>query len=224
MRFLSLCVLSPSQWIYEIQGCQCALCCKDARAWKQDGRHNKASERHRHPQMSSSSSAKRKSSCKCASTKETSAAPLPNPSWISMRNFRDMAVWEMPEFHRYQTCESSQFNRCWSLLTFDWRMSSELNTLAKRTSSVCAILTFRCRSPKAILGFLTNEQIFFFFDNREVTCSGSTWMRSNTSHFKHLHPRLYKLSCAKFAQLQIDTLKKYLVWPLLYQFADNMCK
>lgn len=37
-------------------------------------------QRHRHPQMSSSSSVKQKSSCKCASTKETSSAPLPNPS------------------------------------------------------------------------------------------------------------------------------------------------
>lgn len=84
--------------------------------------------------------------------------PLPNPSWISMRNFRDMAVWEMPEFHHYQTYESCQFNLCWSPVTFDWRMPSELNTLAsaKRMSPICATLTFRRHSLEVISGFLTN--------------------------------------------------------------------
>lgn len=119
----------------------------------------------------------------------------PNPSWISMRNFREMAVWEMPEFHRYQTYESCQFNLWRSPLTFDWRMSSELNSKCKQKqeSDLCWI-----DFQKWSWGFLTNQKIVVF-DTGEVTCFGTIWMRSNTAHLKHLHPRLCKLSYAKFA-------------------------
>lgn len=81
--------------------------------------------------------------------------PLPNPSWISMRNFRDLAVWGMPDLHRYQTYESCRSNLCWSLLTFDWRTSSDLNTLtnAKSASTVLATLPLRHLSIEMVLGF-----------------------------------------------------------------------
>lgn len=85
--------------------------------------------------------------------------PLPNPSWISMRNFRDVAVWEMPELHRYQTWWILSVLICVDhLLTFDWRMSSQLNTFAsaKRMSPICPTLIFRCRFLEVTSGFLTN--------------------------------------------------------------------
>lgn len=105
------------------------------------------------------SSAKQISSCGCvcAPTRPPlpPPLPLPNPSWISMRNFRDLAVWGMPDLHRYQTYESCRSNLCWSLLTFDWRTSSDLNTLtnAKSASTVLATLPLRHLSIEMVLGF-----------------------------------------------------------------------
>lgn len=123
VRFLSLPVLSLSQWIYGIRACQGSLCCEDAWAWKQDGRLSEASERHRCSQMFLSSSAARRAPL-------PPPLPLPNPSWLSVTNFRDTAVWETPELHRYHTYDSCQFNMSFSPLTFDWRMPSDLHTLA----------------------------------------------------------------------------------------------